>query len=118
MRSSKCYLKAVEEVKSLPYCICTYKAAGISYYKNRIFNIRILDNEEVVAVQFGEKKTFDRWSNSVNFEIERSKGRRCYYPVLRPQYEWMKKVLDTGLFDFCKIIGAVPVPWFESNKNG
>lgn len=111
------YKKAVKEVKAIPHCKKTYSAGGYSTYETPLFYIRILDNEENVQIQLAERKTFDRWANSVNFAVDRSKGQKHYYPLFLPQYNWAIKILKTKLFDFNSYIRAIDLPWFETKRN-
>jgi len=111
------YKKAVKEVKAIPDCKKTYSSGGYSTYETPLFYIRILDNEENVQIQLAERETFDRWANSVNFAVERSKTPKCYYPLVLPQYLWAIKVLKSKLFNFNSYIGAIELPWFETKRN-
>jgi hypothetical protein len=111
------YKKAVKEVKAIPNCQKTYSSGGYSLYETPLFYIRILDNEENVQIQLAERKTFDRWANSVNFAVDRSKTPKHYFPLFFSQYNWAIKVLKSKLFNFNSYIGAIELPWFETGRN-
>lgn len=83
--------------KNTKYCIlgeCNY------------FRIRVLQKENehlpynTFLVHFGEKKTWDKWSNSTNFETELNYELGMYRPNLKESWKWAKKVCDSKLFNF------------------
>jgi hypothetical protein len=117
MSTSKQFKQIIKEVRALPQSKETYNKDGYAMFEVRYFHIRIFNNSDDVSIQFAEKKTFDRWSNSVNFFTERSKGRKHYYPVLLPQYKWAIKVLKSKLFDFNSYFNRIELPWFETKRN-
>lgn len=116
-KSTSHFKKAIKEVEDLPVCERVSQSPGYYFYKTARFNIRVIDNEENVEIHFGEKKTFDRWANSVNFYTSRSKSPKCYYPVLLPQYKWAIKVLNSKLFNFNRYFTRIDLPWFETRRN-
>lgn len=110
------YKKAVKEVKAIPNCTKTYSTGGYSTFITPLFYIRILDNEENVQIQLAERKTFDRWANSVNFVTERTKSPKCYYPLFEQQYKWAIKVLKSKLFKFNTYFAPIELPWFKTGR--
>src|SRR5271154_6503530 len=108
--SSVDFKRVLREVKSLPNCNKNYNSEGCAIFETPLFYIRIWDNEFTVEIQLGEKKTFDRWANSINFSTERSKTSKHYYPLFAPQYEWAIKVLKSKLFNFNSYIDHIDLP--------
>lgn len=102
------------------------------------FNIRVLETVDVAGmqqgerkwkVQFGYKPTFDKWSNSTNFETEiwyspkknqrfevgkfKGKRRKQYLiPNLNKEVDWCKKVAQSQLFDWNSYFATIKTPWF------
>lgn len=101
------------------------------------FHIRVLsderndleDGERRWKVQFAYKPTFDRWSNSTNFETEiwysPKKNQRYEYGPLRGQrksqytipkwekeLEWCLKCAKSGIFNFNSYFNVIKTPWF------
>jgi hypothetical protein len=116
-RPSAHFKRAVKEVLVIPNCEQTFKSGGYATFESPLFYIRVLDNDEEVQIQLAERKTFDRWANSVNFVTERSKGRRHYYPHFQQQYDWAIKVLESKLFNFDSYFDHIALPWFEYGRN-
>lgn len=117
-RPSAMFKRTIKElVDTVPSCKLTYKSQGVALLETPVFYIRILDNPEYVQIQMGERKTFDRWANSVNFVDERSKGRRHYHAVFLPQYQWAKRVLKSGLFNFNRYFEHLDLPWYATERN-
>lgn len=117
MKASSVFKRTVKEAKSLPNCKQTYIDNGCALFETPLLYIRVLDGEEEVTVHLGEKKTFDRWANSINFITEISKGPGHYYPLFAPQYKWALKVVKSKLFNFNSYIGSIGLPWFETKQN-
>ena len=102
------------------------------------FNIRVIEKIDPVVmeqgerkwkVQFGYKPTFDKWSNSANFETEiwysskknqrfqagkfKGKRRKQYLvPNLKKEISWCKKVAESELFDWNSYLNTIKTPWF------
>lgn len=116
--ASAMFKRTVKEIlDTIPKCEQTYKSQGVATFETPMFYIRVLDNREEVQIQMAERKTFDRWANSVNFVTERTKERRCYHAVFLPQYKWAIKVLKSELFNFNRYFGHLELPWFRSERN-
>jgi hypothetical protein len=114
---SASFKRAMSEIIAIPDCEeKTYSSGGCALFQTPLFYIRLLDNEDV-EIHLAERETFDRWANSVNFHSRRTKERRLYYPLFRPQYDWAIKVLKSKLFNFNSYIESVDLPWFECLRN-
>ena len=127
--------------------IQAFKKAGIPAFdeygyltQSKYFYIRVVGateqqksglqpGEQRWTIQFADKRTFDRWANSTNFETEiwynpkknqrfacgKFKGKRksqYTIPNLRKELNWCKKVADSGLFEFNTYFSAIQTPWF------
>lgn len=123
---SPAFKKAVDEVKAIrgvKFEIlehdCVYFTLPLFHGRIHNFMVSNVLEEEVnnyVEIQLGERKTFDRWANSVNFYTHRTKESGCYYPLFRPQYNWAVKVSRSGLFTFNNYFHRIELPHFEVAK--
>lgn len=132
MRHNRKVLAAIKAIKGLTELDTKY---GIMAYTKH-FNIRVLewnyDKNPLPAgelrwrVQFSYRKTFDRWSNSANFETtiwyhpnDKNKRypdgrRRPLYtiPDMNLELKWCKKVAESGLFHWNTYFYTIETPWF------
>jgi len=75
------------------------------YLQSEKLNARIIRREDHTDVQFGERKTFDRWSNSINFFV-------CIqHDEPSADLEWAiaqaERICDSGLFNFASYFHAI-----------
>jgi hypothetical protein len=63
-------------------------------------------------VQFSVRKCFDKWGNSVNFETKLQYESGTYRADLVKSYEWMNKVVESGLFNFNSYFDVIQIPFF------
>lgn len=113
------YRRTIKEIlDTIPGIEQTYGWRGIAMFNTPQFYIRIIDDcTGHVEIQMGERKTFDRWANSINFITKRSKARMGYYAVFLHQYRWAIKVVKSGLFAFDNYFHRIELPWFKTERN-
>jgi hypothetical protein len=68
-------------------------------------------------VEFGEKKTFDRWANSTNFSVHLHYERGLYRDDVVAAHLWMEQVCRSGLFDFNGYFATIDCPRMGYFKN-
>ncbi len=130
MKPSIYFKRAFLEIIDIEGCEVNYNENGFVIFDTPMFRIRLIDEMRddtktvisrfspgKVLIHMGEKATFDRWANSVNFFFERDKERRTYYPLFKPQYDWAVKVVKSKLFNFNEYHGRIELPWFKTGFN-
>lgn len=86
----------------------------LPYFECRSFygRWRYEEVQDRVKIEFAQKKTFDRWANSTNFQITlycRSNEPFTVYFNLLKCHLWMEKVCRSKLFDFNRYFSAIEV---------
>lgn len=101
-----------KDLACLPCFVIGSEGNDWIYGSCRNFNVRVLPQTvKGYRVQFGVKKTFDRWANSCNFAFDvdyRGKWTQDFSKT----YSWMMRVVRSGVFDFNSYFSTIECAWF------
>lgn len=104
--------KLLKDLETLPlfkiadkvWCLGECRSFYLKWFK-------VLGESNTWAVHFGQKKTFDRWANSTNFEVRMQYESGTYRNDIVLAHLWMEKVCRSKLFDFNRYIYTIKAPF-------
>lgn len=111
--------KLLTDLARLPQFSITLRDDANQYGLGRCrsFYIRWRQEGSGFIVEFGQKKTFDKWGNSTDFTVWLQYERGLYRDDVVPAHRWMERVCRCGLFDFNNYPGTIKCPRLGYFKN-